>query len=265
MFQHTNYNSKFLGQPSGAEGVTTYGVQVTPASVPAGSPTWKIIGVHHLSPEENQSRHNAFVEVLDENGQRIKDPNLRIGWSWAGRSSDQAAPAKLLDKPDNEPAGDVPIEKGMDLELWIEGDGCPSDRAHNLHTRHNDEPAAGGELWNTIGHHSYYVVFQRVRNANATPAMAAPAVAAPTLNGNGLHDLLLQEGKRCQVLQFNREAALQKRIFADGFVPNSTEFTLDQDGKQYIGQQAENLASGERRVYYVPVGDWGNVQCIPSA
>jgi hypothetical protein len=98
------------------------------------------------------------------------------------------------------------------------------------------------------------VVFQRVRNA------------APPSNGSGnLSDLLVQEGKRCQVLQFNREAALQKRIFADGFVPNSTEFTIDQDGKQYIGQQAEHLASGERRVYYVPVGDWGNVQCVPSA
>lgn len=254
MFQHSNYNSQFLSQPCGAQGVANYGVQVAPASAAAGSPTWKIIGVHHLSPEENKSRHNAFIEVLDENGQRIKDPNLRICWSWAGRSADQAAPPKLLDKPDNEPAGDVPIEKGMDLELWIEGDGCPSDRVHKLSTHHNDEPGPNGELWNTIGHHSFYVVFQRMCNAGTA-----------TNGGNSLNDLLVQEGKRCQVLQFNREAALQKRIFADGFVPNSTEFTLDQDGKQYIGQQAENLASGERRVYFVPVGDWGNVQCIPSA
>jgi hypothetical protein len=66
------------------------------------------------------------------------------------------------------------------------------------------------------------------------------------------------------VLQFNREAALQKRIFADGFVPNSSEFTIDQGGVQYIGQQAESLAGGERRVYFVQVGDWGNVQCVQS-
>lgn len=260
MFQHTTYNSKFLGQPCGAQEVTNYGVQVAPASAAAGTACWKIIGVHHLSPDENRSRHNAFVEVLDENGQRIKDANLRIGWSWAGRSSDQAAPAKLLDKPDSEPAGDVPIEKGMDLELWIEGDGCPSDRVHNLHTRHNDEPGPGGELWNTIGHHSYYVVFQRVKGGAGNTASNGTRSS-----GGALQDRLIQEGQRCQVLQFNREAALQKRIFADGFVPNSTEFTIDQDGTQYMGQQAENLASGERRIYYVPVGDWGNVQCIASA
>jgi len=257
MFQHANYNSKFLGQPCGAQEVTQYGVQVAPASITAGSPGWKIIGVHHLAPEENQSRHNALIEVLDENGQRIKDPNLRIGWSWAGRSEDQAAPPKLLDKPDSEPAGDVPIEKGMDLEIWIEGDGCPSDRVSKLSTHHDDEPGPNGELWNTIGHHSFYVVFQRQHSA-ATSRSASPAIN----DSNGLNDLLRQEGKRCQVLQFNREAALQKRIFADGFVPNSTEFTINQGGADYIGQQAENLASGEQRVYYVQVGDWGNVQCV---
>lgn len=265
MFQHTNYNSKFLGQPCGAQEVSHYGVQVAPANLAsrgaAGSPGWKIIGVHHLTPEENQSRHNAFVEVLDENGQRIKDPNLRIGWSWAGRSNDQAAPPKLLDKPDSEPAGDVPIEKGMDLEIWLEGDGCPSDRVSNLSTHHDDEPGPNGELWNTMGHHSFYVVFQRQSTPAANP-VASPA-ASPASNGSsGLHELLKQEGQRCQVLQFNRDAALQKRIFADGFVPNSTEFTLNQGGVSYLGQQAQHLASGEQRVYYVLVGDWENVQCV---
>lgn len=253
MFQHTNYNSKFLSQPCGAQAVSQYGVQVAPTTASAGSLGWKVIGVHHLTPDENRSRHHAFVEVLDENGQRIKDPNLRICWSWAGRSEDQAAPPKLLDKPDSEPAGDVPIEKGMELEVWIEGDGCPSDRVSKLGTHHNDEPGPNGELWNTIGHHSFYVVFQRQRSA----------AARPVGNGNSdFNELLRQEGKRCQVLQFNREAALQKRIFADGFVPNSTEFTINQGGADYIGQQAENLASGEQRVYYVQVGDWGNVQCV---
>lgn len=256
MFQNTDYNSKFLREPCGAQNVANYGVQVAPASATAAALSWKIIGIHHLSPEENQSRHNAFVEVLDENGQRCKDPNLRVGWSWAGRSNDQQAPPAPLDKPDNEPAGDVPIEKGMELEIWIEGDGSPSDRASKLSTHHADEPGPNGELWNTMGHHSFYVVFQRMRNAG-------PAAVA---NGqSNLPDLLVQEGKRCQVLQFNREAALQKRIAADGFVPNSTEFTIDQGGAQYLGQQAEHLTSGERRVYYVQVGDWGNVQCIPSA
>jgi hypothetical protein len=70
---------------------------------------------------------------------------------------------------------------------------------------------------------------------------------------------LLDEADRRQVLQFNREAALQKRIFADGFVPNSPEFDLTFEGAQYIGQRAENLDTGEVRVYHVRAGDWGNV------
>ncbi len=78
----------------------------------------------------------------------------------------------------------------------------------------------------------------------------------------GLAGALLAEGERKQVIQFNPGAALQKRVFADGFVPNSSEFTVDQGGASYAAQRAENLANGAVRVYYVRVGDWGNVQVV---
>ncbi len=71
---------------------------------------------------------------------------------------------------------------------------------------------------------------------------------------------LLSGGEQRQVIQFNPDAALQKRIFADGFVPNSAEFTADVGGVSYAGQRAENLASGVVRVYYVANGDWGSVR-----
>jgi hypothetical protein len=125
-------------------------------------------------------RHNAFVDVVDENGQRVRDPNLRIAWSWEGRQGDQAAPPKALDKPDNEPAGDVPIEKNMNLELWLEGDGLASDHVVNMHPRHPDENGSNGEAQNTIGHHSFYLLFQRTRNG-----ITAPVV---TNGGNGATD-----------------------------------------------------------------------------
>ena len=38
-----------------------------------------------------------------------------------------------------------------------------SDRVENLHTAHPDEPLPDGSLLNTLGHHSFYVVFQRTR------------------------------------------------------------------------------------------------------
>ncbi|MFN8470935.1 MAG: PQQ-dependent sugar dehydrogenase [Anaerolineae bacterium] len=73
---------------------------------------------------------------------------------------------------------------------------------------------------------------------------------------------LLAEADNHQVIQFNPNAALQKRIFADGFVPNSSEFSLDSGGVTYSAQRAENLASGAVRVYYVANGDWGNVRFV---
>lgn len=77
--------------------------------------------------------------------------------------------------------------------------------------------------------------------------------------GTTLAQAMLAEADRRQVIEFNPDAALQKRIFAEGFVPNSPEFDLTYQGAQYIGQRAENLQTGEVRVYHVRVGDWGNV------
>ena len=77
--------------------------------------------------------------------------------------------------------------------------------------------------------------------------------------GDALGEALLQAGEKAQVIQFNPSAALQSRIFRDGFVPNSPEFGLTAGGTAYAAQRAESLGSGEVRVYYVVVGAWGNV------
>lgn len=74
-----------------------------------------------------------------------------------------------------------------------------------------------------------------------------------------LRDALLWHGEQKQVIQFNPAAALQKRIFADGFVPNSPEFDVVYNGQPYVAQRAEDLASGAVRVYYVRHGHWGDV------
>ncbi len=142
-----------------------YGVRVVTAQaegkVAPGEKYWRLVRVRHLAPEENQGKHNAFVDAVDENGQRVRDAALRIGWTWEGRTPDQTADPKPLDKPDNEPAGNVDIYGGMHLVVWITGDGLASDRAENLHTNHADESGPHGELWNSIGHHSFALLFQR--------------------------------------------------------------------------------------------------------
>jgi N-acetyl-anhydromuramyl-L-alanine amidase AmpD len=80
-----------------------------------------------------------------------------------------------------------------------------------------------------------------------------------------LRDLLLAQAEACQVIQFNPNAALQRRIFADGFVPNSPEFDAQVSGVQYRAQRAEHLGTGKVRVYYARVGDWGNVGFVERA
>jgi hypothetical protein len=192
-FRHASYNSTFLTQAQTTRALAQpdpkYDVRLQPTAAPAGATCWRIIGVHHLTPEENRSRHHAFVEVLDEQGQRVRNPNLKIGWTWEGRNEpDLTAP---LEKNNDEPAGDVPIEKGVRLALWLTGDGLPSDRVFNLHCDHPDE-RAGNEILNSIGHHSYYIVFQRTTQAPvaangvgqpAVPVAPASPSAAPSPNG----------------------------------------------------------------------------------
>jgi hypothetical protein len=56
---------------------------------------------------------------------------------------------------------------------------------------------------------------------------------------------LLNAAEQRQGIQFNPTAALQKAIFAAGFVPNSGEFNVTHDGTAYIGQRAEYLATGD--------------------
>lgn len=154
-FQRLNRVALSTLQPpvNQAEG---YGVNVVKA--PAGA-AWRCIGVFHLASGENNGRHNVFVDVLDENGNRTREPV--INWTWY---IDAPVQTVRLDKPDDEPAADIPVEKSATVTIRINGGGIPSDSVGNLHTRHNDE-ATG----NTYGHHSFYVVFQRQRSAIIAP------------------------------------------------------------------------------------------------
>ena len=161
-FDFLGYNRQFRQRAGAAadNDAVTYGPRVEAIDVQPGQAYWKVIGIHHLTPDENRDRHNAFVAALDEVGNRVKDENLRIGWIWEGKA-DGPAESKRLDKPDDEPAGDVPIEKAMTVTLWLEGGGA-SERVTGIHTRHEDEQGPGGGRSSRF-HHSYYIVFQRTQ------------------------------------------------------------------------------------------------------
>ena len=164
-FDFEGYNRQFL-QRSGvvaANDAERYGARIELLAAQPGQVYWKVIGIHHLAPDENRDRHNAFIEVLDENGRRVKDGTLRVGSIWEGKSDGPDRP-KPLDKPDGEPAADVPIEKDMTMSIWLEGAG-PSERVVNVHTRHEDEVGPAGGRSSRF-HHSYYIVFQRTLAAS---------------------------------------------------------------------------------------------------
>ncbi len=73
---------------------------------------------------------------------------------------------------------------------------------------------------------------------------------------------LLDAGDAHQTLKFNTGASLQKRMLADGLVPNSAEFQVTVDDATYVGQRGEHLLTGEVRVYYAPTTDFGNVSFV---
>lgn len=80
--------------------------------------------------------------------------------------------------------------------------------------------------------------------------------------GQLLADALLVEAEAHLLLPLNPAAALQKRIFIDGLVPNSTEFDLEHAGVSYVAQRAEELKSGAVRVYYVKKENWDEVSFV---
>lgn len=74
-----------------------------------------------------------------------------------------------------------------------------------------------------------------------------------------LRETLLAQGDAHQLLPFNKNASLQKQIFADGLVPNSAEFNFSFQDITYVAQRAEHLLTGEVRVYYAPTTNFADV------
>jgi hypothetical protein len=155
-----------------------YGVHLVKANAPQGENYWRVIGVHHLEPLENYSNRNIYIVALDEQGQRIKIPVIWAGWTWEGRRNDERADPVPLDKPNEEPAGNISVGSGQIVSVWIKGASRDandkSDRVENLHTVHPDEPLPDGRKLNTIGHHSFLVVFQRTRVGATVPPPPDP-------------------------------------------------------------------------------------------
>lgn len=158
-----------------------YGVSIVRARSIAA---YRCMLTYHLTKDENAGRHNIFVEVLDEQGRRDKSPML----NWTV-SLDRPPQTKALDKPDNEPAADIPLSAQDTVTLRI-NDGTPngdSDSVGGLHFRHFSD--------GDYGHHSYYIVFGK--QSALTPPIEPPTPVEPVLTLESLAE---------------RVAALERRL-----------------------------------------------------
>jgi hypothetical protein len=169
-FNHQEYNETYLenvraGNEAINDAAKNYGVTIEPAEVKPGEKYWKVIGVHHLLPLENWSNHHVYLEVLDENGNRARNPVGWVGWTWENRQPHEPARPVVIDKPDNEPGGNIAVDKNQLVSVWMQGRAPDandkSDKVVGIRITHPDEPLPDGALHNTWGHHSFYVVFQQ--------------------------------------------------------------------------------------------------------
>lgn len=150
MFDFKAYNKKYLTAQGQNDAAAHYGVAVAAAAAVEGETIYRCIGVHHLTGEENGGNHHVFIDVLDQDGNRLRSE--RIAWTWHGRQPDEPARPVNIDKPDSEPGANIGLDMSQVVSVWV--DNAISDVVANLHTSHADEDPG-----NTIGHHSFYVVF----------------------------------------------------------------------------------------------------------
>lgn len=73
-------------------------------------------------------------------------------------------------------------------------------------------------------------------------------------------DQLKLSAAQAQCISPNPAAALQKAIYADGFVPVGNEVYVTVSGVEYVCQKADHLDSGAARCYYVAVPYWEDVK-----
>ncbi|NOZ49845.1 MAG: hypothetical protein GXP37_07315 [Chloroflexi bacterium] len=133
--------------PDPINDATAYDVRIVAAEVTHGATYWKVIRVHHLTPEENQGRHHIFIDALDEEGLRLYGAKVLIEW-------DGGSETVVIDKPATEPGANLPMWKWQVCAAAMLD--MPSDRVENLRTDHPDEGSG-----NTLFHHSFEIVFQR--------------------------------------------------------------------------------------------------------
>jgi hypothetical protein len=185
MFDHNSYIQQYLDNAAAGnspinDAEEKYGVLIEPSSVSPGTGHWKIIGIHHLTPDENNGKQNFYLHALFENGDPAE--GFWVGWQWEGMTPGQNADPVRLDKPPaQEPMGNIALWGGMKVDAWMLGmssvNNEASDKVLKVHTGHPDE----GE-GNTWGHHSFFAVWQWTIKNIVSASPSSSVSASPSLS-----------------------------------------------------------------------------------
>lgn len=199
---------------------------IVDANVKAGEYYWKLVYFKMLTEEEADGNHH--INILDPHTDKA---DLRVHNT--GNNVVEVLP--LDTKPDNEPAQNYAMWAHTEgNEYNVDLVGLPSDKVTGLRMEGNR-------------HISFNLTFKRVQKSEVQASF---------------YQYTISKGEENLVMPLNPNAALQKRILKDDFVPNSPEFSYVYDNIEYVGQRAENLETGEVRVYYAQKGEWDKVSYV---
>ncbi len=140
-----------------------YGVVVRSPQAAPGDIVFDVLRVHHLTPEENRGNHHIYVDVLDEEGRRLTDAQVRIVWAEGSR-------VFPLNTDPTRPGVAFPMNKWDVYEVDVMG--MPSARVVGISAGHPAEGRGNPEF-----RHSFLIVFQRRRVP--VPEVAPPPQPAP--------------------------------------------------------------------------------------
>lgn len=168
-FNHLRYMDKFLSDFKAGVAFANNSTAKVNRFTSSG-PHYQLIGIYHLTGDENRSKHNLYMDVVDINGHCIGE---KIEWGWEGQKPTQQPNPVILDKPPNEPAGNIVIFWGQ--KIWARVLGKPSDTIVDVHSMLPDE-----DVWNTLGHHSFYCVWLWNKDGTAPPPIDPPIDPPPS-------------------------------------------------------------------------------------
>lgn len=138
------------------------GIEITRAEAESGQPIYRLISARYLNESEAQGLHHVFVEVLDENGQRILGQPVTLAWS------DGQGTMITEDKPYPEYAANAPLYGEISEGTYeVEVKDAPSDKISGL--------GLPGKR-----HVSYQLTFQRGVETTTEPVTPSPIQTSPT-------------------------------------------------------------------------------------